>query len=87
MLHEYPDAYHTFDNPRHGPMKRQQNAMNPARCFYEEREGFLMANVATGKEMSFRDWCWTRGATTGYSAAAHAAATAAVKEFLTKLGR
>jgi dienelactone hydrolase len=87
VLHEYPDAYHTFDNPRHGSMNRQPNAMNPARCFYEERAGFVMVNVDTGKEMSFRDPCWTRGVTTGYSPAAHAASTAAVKDFLTKLAR
>jgi len=87
VLHAYPDAYHTFDNPRHGPINRQPNAMNPARCFYEEREGFVMVNIDTGKEMSFRDPCWTRGATTGYSPQAHAASIAAVKDFLTKLRR
>jgi dienelactone hydrolase len=87
VLHEYAHALHGFDNPRLSQVSRNGRAMNPTRCYYEEKEGAVVVNAETGKPMSYRDACWTRGVTTGYQPEAHTASLGAVKAFLAGLVR
>ena len=82
-LKEYPFAHHGFDNPRLPPAWRNHNAQNPSRCFFVERIRGEVINSETGQPLSYRDDCWSRGATVGYDPQAYAEALASVKAFLT----
>jgi dienelactone hydrolase len=86
-INEYPNAYHGFDNSRTAQYVRTGNAMNPSRCFFVEVEGGVVVNSETGKAMTYRDACWTRGVTTGYEPAASTDAVASVKPLLAGLTR
>jgi dienelactone hydrolase len=85
QLAEYPDARHAFDDPTLPPVYEAPNAQNPTRCSIAERPRGRFVNAETGEPWTFDDPCMTRGASIGYNAQAHAAATQAVKEFLTSL--
>lgn len=82
-LTEYPDAHHTFDNPllKEGPQPagRSQTVRS---CDTREADGGVIVNTATGKPFTYDDACVERGPNVGYNAAAHAAATKSVTEFL-----
>ena len=82
-LTEYPDAHHTFDNPllKEGPQPaaRSQTVRG---CVTREHDGGVIVNTATGQPFDYEDPCVERGPHVGYNAAAHAAATRAVKDFL-----
>ena len=85
QLTEYPNARHAFDDPSLPAVYEFPNAQNPTRCRLEERPGGEVINAETRVPFKFDDPCMTRGASIGYDAQAHAAATQAVKEFLTSL--
>ena len=85
QLTEYPGVRHSFDNSMGPTVLELPNAQNPTRCRLEERPGGVVVNSETGKPFTLDDPCITRGASIGYDAQAHAAATKAVKEFLSSL--
>ena len=85
QLTEYPNARHAFDDPTLPPVYEVPSAQNPTRCRIAERPEGRIVNAETGEPWNFNDPCMTRGASIGYNAQAHAAATQAVKEFLTSL--
>jgi len=80
-LTEYPDAHHAFDNPliKVGPAPQSQT---PRRCVLKEEPAGTIINAATKQPFTMEDPCIERGPSLGYNAAATAAATQAVKEFL-----
>ena len=84
-LTEYSGARHAFDDPTLPPFYELPTAQNPARCRIAERPRGQAVNADTGEPFTLRDPCVTRGASVGYDAPAHAAATQAVMEFLTNL--
>jgi dienelactone hydrolase len=83
QLTEYPDAHHAFDNPllKEGPQRVAQSQSTRA-CATHEEAGGEVVNSATGQPFTYQDPCVERGPNVGYNAAAHAAATQSVKEFL-----
>ena len=81
VMTEYPLAQHGFDNPQAPPLARIADAMNPSACFFVEKDGVVL-NRDTGKPMTFKDACWTRGVTAGYHAEAYVDAKARVKDLL-----
>jgi dienelactone hydrolase len=82
-LTEYPDAHHTFDNPllKEGPTLAARSQSTRG-CAMHEGEGGVIVNSATSQAFTYDDPCVERGPHVGYNAAAHAAATRAVKDFL-----
>lgn len=84
MLTEYPLAQHGFDNPRGPQLSRVDDAMNPSACFFVEKDGVVL-NRDTGRPMTFKDACWTRGVTAGYHPEAYVDSVARVKELLQTL--
>jgi len=80
-LTEYPDANHAFDNPllKVGPAPQAQTTR---RCTMTEEPMGTIINAATKQPFTMQDPCVERGPNVGYNAAATAAATQAVKEFL-----
>jgi dienelactone hydrolase len=78
---EYPLAQHGFDNPQAPSLSRIPDAMNPSACFFVEKDGAVL-NRDTGKPMTFKDACWTRGVTAGYHPEAYVDSMARVKELL-----
>ena len=83
QLTEYPDAHHTFDNPllKEGPQRAAQSQSTRGCATHEEAAG-VVVNSATRQPFTYQDPCVERGPNVGYNAAAHAAATQAVKDFL-----
>jgi dienelactone hydrolase len=83
QLIEYPDAHHTFDNPllKEGPQRVAQSQSTRGCAMHEEADG-VVVNSASKLPFTYQDPCVERGPNVGYNAAAHAAATQAVKEFL-----
>jgi dienelactone hydrolase len=83
QLTEYPDAHHTFDNPflKEGPQPAARSQTVRGCKMHEDAAG-LIVNSVTRQPFSYQDPCVERGPNVGYNAAAHAAATQAVKEFL-----
>ena len=81
MLTEYPDAHHAFDNPllKVGPAPQSQTTR---RCRMTEEPAGTIINAVTKQPFTMEDPCVERGPNLGYNAAATAAATQAVKEFL-----
>jgi len=82
-LTEYPDAHHGFDNPllKEGPQRVAQS-QSTRRCTMREEPVGTIINAATGEPFTMSDPCVERGPHVGYNAAATAAVTAAVKDFL-----
>lgn len=82
-LTEYADAHHAFDNPllREGPQLAPTAQTMRGCTIVEEPQGVLV-NAVTKERFTMRDPCVERGPHLGYSAAATAAATQAVQEFL-----
>jgi dienelactone hydrolase len=80
-LTEYPDAHHAFDNPfiKVGLAPQSQTTR---RCTMNEEPAGLIINAVTKQPFTMQDPCVERGPHLGYDAAATAAATQAVKEFL-----
>jgi dienelactone hydrolase len=85
QMTEYAGARHAFDSPRTPAVLELPDAQNPARCRIEERPGGEVVNQETRMPFTMNDPCVTRGASIGYDAPAHAAATQAVKKFLASL--
>src|SRR5262245_43438466 len=83
QLSEYPGAHHAFDNPllKEGPQPAAQSQTTRG-CAMHEEAGGVVVNSATKEPFSYKDPCVERGPNVGYNAAAHAAATQAVKDFL-----
>ena len=83
QLTEYPDAHHAFDNPllKEGPQPAAQS-QTTRRCAMHEEAGGVIVNSATKEPFSYQDPCVEGGPNVGYNAAAHSAATEAVKGFL-----
>ena len=81
MLTEYPDAHHAFDDPllKVGPAPQAQTTR---RCTMTEEPAGTIINAVTKQPFTMEDPCVERGPNLGYNAAATAAATQAVKEFL-----
>jgi dienelactone hydrolase len=82
-LTEYADAHHTFDNPllKEGPQPAARS-QTTRRCALHEDAAGVIVNSASGQPFDYNDACVERGPHVGYNAAAHAAATRAVKDFL-----
>jgi dienelactone hydrolase len=80
-LTEYSDAQHAFDNPLIKVSLAPQ-AQTSRRCTMKEEPAGVIINVTTKQPSTMRDPCVERGPHLGYDAAATAAATQAVKEFL-----
>ena len=90
QLSEYPGAQHGFDSPSRAPSSYLPLVVNPSRCFFVEQTPGVMVHRDSGRPVDFQDACFTRGATVGYDARAHADATRSVKALLTsvfKLGQ
>jgi len=82
-LTEFPGAHHAFDNPviKEGPQPAPQ-AQTTRRCTLKEEPAGTIINAATKQSFTMEDPCVERGPHVGYNAAATAASTQAVKEFL-----
>jgi dienelactone hydrolase len=80
-LTEYPDAHHAFDNPLLKVATAPQSQTTRRCAMTEEPEGTII-NAVTKQPFTMEDPCVERGPTLGYNAAATAAATEAVNEFL-----
>jgi len=80
-LLEYAGARHSFDLPGTGSVNSWPQALNPTHCAFVERDGKIV-DAATGNEFSLDAKCVSRGATTGYDAAAHRQAIEDVRTFL-----
>jgi dienelactone hydrolase len=82
-LTEYADAHHSFDNPllKEGPQLAAQS-QSTRRCTMREEPAGTIINAATGQPFTMDDPCVERGPHVGYNAAATAAVTVAVKDFL-----
>jgi dienelactone hydrolase len=82
-LTEYADAHHAFDNPvlKEGPQPAAQS-QSTRRCSMKEEPEGVIINAVTKQPFTMDDPCVERGPHVGYNAAATAAATQAVKEFL-----
>jgi dienelactone hydrolase len=80
-LTEYPDAQHAFDNPLIKVSLAPQ-AQTSRRCSIKEEPAGMIINAVTRQPFTMRDPCVERGPHLGYDAAATAAATRTVKEFL-----
>jgi len=80
-LTEFADAHHAFDNPltKVGPVPQAQTTR---RCAMTEQPEGTIINAVTKLPFTMEDPCVERGPNVGYDAAATAAATKAVKEFL-----
>jgi dienelactone hydrolase len=82
-LTEFPDAHHAFDNPvlKEGAELAPQ-AQTTRRCTLSEEPAGTIINTVTKQPFTMEDPCVERGPHLGHNAAATAAATQAVKEFL-----
>src|SRR5262245_6393764 len=82
-LTEFPDAHHAFDNPvlKEGPQSAP-DSRTTRRCTLKEEPAGMIINAVTKQPFTMEDPCVERGPHVGYDAAATAAATQAVKEFL-----
>jgi len=80
-LLEYAGARHSFDVPGTASFKSLPQALNPTHCAFVERDGKIV-DAATGDEFGLDAKCVSRGATTGYDAAAHRQAIEDVRTFL-----
>src|SRR5262249_59637835 len=78
---ESPDAHHASDNQllKEGPAPQAQTTR---RCTMTEEPAGTIINAVTKQPFTMEDSCVERGPNLGYNAAATAAATQAVKEFL-----
>jgi dienelactone hydrolase len=85
QLIEYPGATHGFDNPSRIPARYLPQVVNPSRCFFVERTPGVMVHRDSERPVDFTDACFSRGATIGYDARAHADATQLVKALLTSV--
>jgi dienelactone hydrolase len=82
QLIEYPGAQHAFDSPGRVPSLYLPLLVNPSRCFFVEHTPGVVVHRDSGQPVDFKDACFTRGATLGYDARAHADATQSVKMLL-----
>jgi dienelactone hydrolase len=80
-LIEFPGAGHGFDVPTTKPGTYLPRVQNGSRCRFVERSPGQFVTSTAG-EAAPGESCVTRGATVGYSASAHRASIAGVKEFL-----
>jgi dienelactone hydrolase len=82
-LTEYADAHHAFDNPilKEGPQPAPQS-QSTRRCTMKEEPQGVIINAVTKQPFTMDDPCVERGPHVGYNAAATAAVTQAVKDFL-----
>jgi dienelactone hydrolase len=80
-LTEYPDANHAFDNPLL-KVARAPQSQTTRRCTMTEEPLGTIINAVTKQPFTMGDPCVERGPHVGYNAAATAAATQSVKEFL-----
>jgi dienelactone hydrolase len=81
VLTEYPNAYHLFDNPLI-KLRHARHSQTTRRCRMNEESGGIIVNSETKQPFTMDDPCVELGPTVGYNAAATAAATDAVKQFL-----
>lgn len=81
-LTEYAGAHHAFDNPRYEPTIFLEKAQTTRNCRMIEEVPGRIVNAATKQPFTMADSCVELGTHVGYHAAATAAATDAVGEFL-----
>jgi dienelactone hydrolase len=80
---EYPNAAHGFDNPLgFVPARAATNDQSVRECTIREGENGNLINQATGQTFTYKDDCVKLGPFVGHDAAATAAVTKAVTEFL-----
>ena len=82
-LFEYEGAFHAFDNPANSPTKHYPNAATARNTRMIEIAPGRLVDPATGESFTWNDPRVARGAHAGYNAAAAAAATETVVDFLT----
>ena len=83
-LVEYAGAGHVFDNPLYSQPSFLPDAVTGSNCLWEERPGGEIVDAKTGQAFSWSNPCMQRGATVAHHAAATAAATAAVRKFVSQ---
>jgi dienelactone hydrolase len=81
---EYRDAYHGFDAPAAGKVRKLEQVSTNAGCRQKEIDGGVLLNVETGKLLAAEDACIVKGVTFGYNSAA---AKKAHEDVLAFLGR
>ena len=79
---EYAGAHHAFDNPRYEQPIFMAKAQTSRNCRMIEKKPGLIVNAASGRPFTMADPCVELGTHVGYHAAATAAATDAIKNFL-----
>ena len=83
-LYEYPDAYHSFDNP-HLPLTLEQpSALTPRNCNFIEQDGQII-DPETGQEPTVASACVRKGVVVGHHAVAERQAVADVGAFLSEV--
>jgi dienelactone hydrolase len=81
---EYRDAYHGFDAPAAGKVRKLEQVSTNAGCRQKEIDGGVLLNVETGKLLAAEDACIVKGVTFGYNSVA---AKKAHEDVLAFLGR
>jgi len=79
-LVEYPDAYHSFDNPL--SQLRKSNSQTARRCSLEEKAPGRVINVQDCMLFTWNHPCVERGVMVGYNPRAHAESIKAVSNLL-----
>jgi dienelactone hydrolase len=82
QITQYPGAYHMFDTPTFAQSVLLTDTQTRINCAATEESPGQVVNPQTKQPFTWNDACVGRGPHVGYNAAAAAAATAAVKEFL-----
>lgn len=82
-LYEYPDAFHSFDDPN-SPSMEVPSALTPGNCNFIEQDGQII-DPETGQEPTVGSACVKKGVFIGYNAEAERQAAADVEEFITEV--
>jgi dienelactone hydrolase len=80
-LYEYPDAFHSFDDPN-SIFTEVPNALTPGNCNFVEQDGQII-DPETGQEPTVNSACVKKGVVVGHNAEAERQAVADVEAFLT----
>ena len=64
---EYPNAYHVFDSPAAGNVRKLEQVSTNAGCRQKETDGGVLVNLETGKPLAAEDACIVKGPTAGYN--------------------
>jgi dienelactone hydrolase len=79
---EYRDAYHGFDSPGAGTVRKLEQVSTSTGCRQKEADDGVLLNVETGKPLGAEDACIVKGVTFGYNPVATKKAHEDVLAFL-----